>query len=240
VEPDKDPHSPTLLYNGMINPLIPYAFRGVIWYQGESNKDHPEIYTRLFGTMIKDWRAQWDQGAFPFLYVQVAPYYQMPPEIREAQADTLATTENTAMVVTTDCGDAKDIHPARKEPVGARLALAARAKAYGQGVEYSGPVFESARFGGGVATVSFSHVGMGLSSGGDPLKGFTLAGKDGVFRPADAVIRGREVIVSSPEVSEPVAVRYGWENVPDCNLSNLAGLPASPFRSDRPQGTRVP
>lgn len=234
IQPDKDPHSPTLLFNGMIHPLIPYAFRGVIWYQGESNRDHPEIYNHLFSSMINDWRAQWGQGDFPFLYVQVAPYYQMTPEIREAQADTLSTAANTAMVVTTDCGDAKDIHPANKQPVGARLALAARAKAYGEGVEYSGPVFTKASFGGGIASVTFSHAGMGLSSGGDPLKGFTIAGEDKVFRPADAVIRGSEVIVSSPEVSKPVAVRYGWDNVPDCNLSNLAGLPASPFRSDRP------
>jgi len=232
-QPSLDPHSPSLLYNGMINPLLPYAIRGAIWYQGESNCENPGIYPPLITAMINDWRAQWMQGDFPFLFVQVAPYYQMPPEIREAQRISLGTTTNTAMVVTTDCGDARDIHPSHKQPVGDRLSLAARALAYGQGVEYSGPLFRDVTFEGPLAKLNFTHTGMGLTSMDQPLKGFTIAGADKVFVPAQADIVGNSVIVCSPQVPAPVAVRYGWENVPDCNLFNLAGLPASPFRTDR-------
>lgn len=230
--PLTSPRSPSVLYNGMIRPLIPYAIRGVIWYQGESNRERPAEYMSLFPAMIADWRAQWGLGAFPFLYVQVAPYRQMPPEIREAQLMSLRRSVNTAMTVTTDCGDAADIHPADKEPVGSRLALAARALAYGQGVEYSGPLFQGAKVEGDTVILSFSHAGMGLVSKGGPLKGFVIAGSDKNFVPAKAEIRGDKVVVSSPEVPAPVAVRYGWENAPEVNLFNRAGLPASPFRTD--------
>ncbi|MDX6765237.1 MAG: sialate O-acetylesterase [Candidatus Methylacidiphilales bacterium] len=233
--PPRDPlttqNRPSCLYNGMIHPLIPFAIRGVIWYQGESNAGRAKAYQTLFPLMISDWRKQWGLGDFPFLFVQIAPFKNQNPEIREAQLLTWKKTPATAMVVTTDVGDANDIHPTRKEPVGARLALAARALVYGEKLEYSGPVFESARFENGQAVVTFSHAG-GLASSDGPLRGFILAGADRRFFPASAEIKGSEVRVSSPDVPQPNAVRYGWANVPDVNLVNAAGLPASPFRSD--------
>jgi sialate O-acetylesterase len=156
----------------------------------------------------------------------------MTPEIREAQLLTWQHTPNTAMAVTIDCGDAADIHPAHKQPMGARLALAARALAYGEKLEYSGPVFQSMRPMGGRAVLSFTHLGGGLVAQGGPLIGFTIAGPDKVFHPARAVIEGDTVVVSADEVRQPVAVRYGWANVPEGNLFNAADLPASPFRTD--------
>ncbi len=231
-DPVRNQRSPSVLYNGMIHPLIPYAMRGVIWYQGESNRERPQEYRSLFPAMIADWRTQWGIGDFPFLFVQVAPYHQMPPGIREAQLMSLKRATNTAMTVTMDCGDTADIHPADKEPVGSRLALAARALAYGQGIEYSGPLFREARTEGNSMVISFSHAGMGLVAKGGSLKGFAIAGSDGNFVPANAEIRGDTVVVSSPGVPLPVAVRYGWENAPEVNLFNRAGLPASPFRTD--------
>ena len=231
-DPPHDPHSPSGLFNAMINPLIPYAMRGVIWYQGEANASHAAEYRTLFPVMIADWRARWGEGNFPFLFVQIAPFFKMPPGIREAQLFTALSVPNTAMTVITDHGDAQDIHPAEKEPVGARLALAARALAYGQMVEYSGPLFRNAAIDGQEIVVSFTHCGIGLTSHGEPLKGFSIAAADKVFVPAHAEILGNTVVVSSPDVPEPKEVRFGWENVPDCNLFNLAGIPASPFRTD--------
>lgn len=224
--------TPTVLYNGMIAPLIPYAIRGVIWYQGESNADRPEQYRSLFPAMIADWRARWGQGDFPFLFVQIAPFRDQPPEIREAQLLSWLRTENTAMVVTIDCGDAEDIHPAHKQPVGARLALAARALAYDEEIEYSGPVCDSLRIDGPRVTLHFTHVGGGLVAKDGGLRGFTIAGADGAFVPAHAEIRGETVVVFSDQVAAPAAVRYGWANVADGNLFNAADLPASPFRTD--------
>jgi sialate O-acetylesterase len=228
----QSPNAPTVLYNGMIAPLIPYAVRGVVWYQGESNVGRERQYRTLFPALIADWRRAWGQPGLPFLFVQIAPYREMTPEIREAQLLTLQHTPNTAMAVTIDCGDAEDIHPARKQPVGARLALAARALAYGEKIEYSGPEFESMTRQGSSAVLHFKHVDDGLEARGGPLRGFTIAGADGVFHPAQADIRGESVVVSSPAVSQPAAVRYGWANVPEGNLFNRAGLPASPFRTD--------
>ena len=234
--PPKDPlkwqNSPSMLFNGMLHPVIPYAMRGVIWYQGESNSGRAKEYRDLFPAMIADWRTLWGEGNFPFLFVQLAPYRGTGPEIRESQLLTLAKSTNTAMVVTTDHGAANDIHPTEKEPVGQRLALAARALTYGDRIEYSGPMFSEARFRGTNAIVSFSHVGMGLVAKDGDLKGFEVAGSDGKFGPATAVIDGLTVVVSSPEVPVPSAVRYGWTNVPEVNLFNAAGLPASPFRSN--------
>jgi sialate O-acetylesterase len=221
-----------MLFNGMLHPVIPYAMRGVIWYQGESNGSRAKEYRDLFPAMIADWRALWGEGNFPFLYVQVAPFKNMGPEIREAQFLTLSKTTNIAMTVITDHGDANDIHPIEKQPVGARLALAARALAYDAAVEYSGPLFKSFKIVDGKAIISFTHVGMGLMAKSGPLKGFVIAGADKKFVPAQAEILGDTVIVSSPEVPAPAAVRYGWANVPDVNLFNIAGLPASPFRTD--------
>ncbi len=220
------------LYNGMIAPLQPYAIRGVIWYQGESNVGREKQYRTLFPTMIADWRRAWGEGDFPFLFVQIAPHKDMTPEIREAQLLAWQHTPNTAMAVTIDCGDANDIHPTHKQPVGARLTLAAQALAYGESVEYSGPVFKSMQPVGSRAILSFTHLGGGLVAKDGPLTGFTTAGADKVFHPAAAEIQDDTVVVSSPEVAQPVAVRYGWANVPEGNLFNRAGLPASPFRTD--------
>jgi sialate O-acetylesterase len=230
--PSEDPHSSSILFNGMINPLLPYAIRGVIWYQGESNSARAKEYHDIFPAMIGDWRAQWRQGDFPFLFVQIAPFKRMVPEIREAQLMTLGKVPNIAMAVTTDVGDFHDIHPILKEPVGERLALAARALAYGELLEYSGPLYKSAQTNGNSITISFDHAGMGLISKGGPLKGFVLSCSDKNFVPAKAEIQGATLVVTAPGVSNPVAVRYAWENVPDVNLYNQAGLPASPFRTD--------
>lgn len=219
-------------YNAMVVPLQPYAIKGVIWYQGESNVHNTEQYKTLFPLMIKNWRSTWQQGDFPFLFVQVAPFKDMTPQIRDAQLISLKSTKNTAMVVTTDCGDANDIHPSYKQPVGYRLSLAARALAYGQDIEYSGPIYEFMEIKDDKAIVYFSHALSGLISKNGNLKGFTIAGADGNFVPAKAQIKNNTVIVSNPDVKKPVAVRYGWAHVPEVNLYNKANLPASPFKTD--------
>lgn len=233
ADPAQNPKRPTGLYNAMIAPLQPYALKGAIWYQGENNSGRAAQYQKLFPAMIQNWRTAWGQGAFPFLFVQIAPEFRMTPEIREAQLLTAQKVPATALIVTTDVGEAKDIHPKKKAPVGARLALAARAVAYGEKLEYSGPVFDSLTVDGPRAVLSFAHVGGGLLAKDGALKGFAIAEADGKFVPATAKIEGNRVVVSSPSVPRPVAVRYGWENVPDVNLFNQDGLPASPFRTDR-------
>lgn len=220
--------TPGALFNGMIAPLQPYAMRGVIWYQGESNASRARQYRTLFPALIADWRRGWGQGDFPFLFVQIAPFKGMRPEIREAQMLTLGQSPHTAMVVTIDAGDEQDIHPPHKQPVGERLALAARALAYGEQLEYSGPLYESAEFKAGRAVLRFSHVAGGLVAPGGELLGFTMAGADKVFRPAKAVIVGDTVEVQG----EGGAVRYAWAGFAQGNLFNRAGLPASPFRTD--------
>ena len=232
VPPQRDKNRPACLYNGMIAPLQPYAIRGVIWYQGESNSNAPLLYRKLFPAMITSWRQQWGEGDFPFLFVQVAPCKKWSPGLREAQLLTWNSTANTAMVVTTDIGDAEDSHPRKKEPVGARLALAARALAYGEKIEYSGPEFDSMSVRENRAVIHFKHTGGGLVAKEGDLKGFFIAGADGNFRPAKAEIKADTVEVSSEEMPAPAAVRYGWANVPDINLFNKEGLPASPFRTD--------
>lgn len=232
--PGTTQNRPSSLYQGMITPLQPYAVRGVLWYQGESNAGRAAAYRTLFPALIRDWRTQWGQGDFPFLFVQIAPYKAQPPEIRDAQLHAWRTTPDTAMVVTTDVGDADDIHPTRKEPVGARLALAARALAYGESLVYSGPRFKASKIEGTKVVLSFEHVGAGLAAKDGPLRGFTISSDGKKFVPADAVIIGETVEVSAASVASPVAVRYGWANVPDVNLFNSADLPASPFRTDGP------
>lgn len=212
--------------------LEPYAIRGVIWYQGEANSGQALLYRRIFPNLVADWRRAWGQGDFPFLYVQIAPFHEMVPEIREAQRLSLAKIPNSAMAVTIDVGDANDIHPVDKKPVGERLALAARAVAYGEKIEYSGPLFESLSIEGSHAMLKFSHVGSGLVAPGGELKGFTIAGADRKFYPAKAKIVRGLVEVSAADVPAPVAVRYAWANVPEGNLFNRAGLPASPFATD--------
>ncbi|EDY84786.1 conserved domain protein [Verrucomicrobiia bacterium DG1235] len=232
VDVSQSAGAPTVLYNAMIAPLVPFALRGVAFYQGEANAGQPEQYRRLLPALIEDWRRQWNQGAFPFLFVQIAPFEGMPPEIREAQLFANEETENTAMIVTIDVGDAEDIHPAEKAPVGERLAIAARALAYGESIEYSGPVFDSMEVEGSQAVLQFTHLGGGLVAKDGPLYGFVLAGKDGIFYKADAKIEGDSLLLTSPSVLAPVAARYAWKNVASGNLFNAAGLPASPFRTD--------
>ena len=230
--------SPAGLYNAMIAPLTPYAIKGAIWYQGENNahKQRSYVYRRLFQAMIQDWRSAWGQGDFPFLFVQLANFARTGensewPELREAQTMALGLN-NTGMAVTIDVGNPNDIHPTNKQDVGLRLALAARALAYGEKLVYSGPMFRQVTRDRGSLRVWFDHTGGGLTAKGGPLKGFTIAGKDGKFVPATAVIEKDSVRVSSPEVSDPGAVRYAWADSPECNLYNAEGLPASPFRSD--------
>ncbi|HEV3418368.1 MAG TPA: sialate O-acetylesterase [Pirellulales bacterium] len=236
------------LYNGMVHPLIPYGIRGAIWYQGESNSGQAWYYRTLFPAMIKAWRDDWKQGDFPFLFVQLAPYKAIVhqpqdsdwAELREAQLLTTLKSPNAAMAVITDVGEEKDIHPKRKQPVGERLALAARALAYGEKIEYSGPIFDSLSIDGRDAVVHFKHVGSGLIVKGDKLTGFTIAGDDKTFYDADAKIVGDTVVVSSDQVAKPVAVRFGWANFPVVDLWNKEDLPASPFRSDDFPGVTQP
>ena len=237
---------PTELYNGMIAPLIPYGIKGAIWYQGESNAGKAEQYRRLFADMIRNWRHDWEQGDFTFIAVQLAPFdprrsleqiAEKPvqsgwAELREAQLMATKTLPKVGMVVITDVGDLKDIHPTKKEPVGKRLALAARGIAYGERIEYSGPIYESMFVQDAHAILSFDHIDGGLEARGGALKGFAICGPDHTFVWAEAQIKGNKVLVSSPSVSEPVAVRYGWADFPVVNLWNKADLPASPFRTD--------
>ena len=231
---------PTELYNGMMAPLIPYAIKGAIWYQGESNAGRAEQYRTLFPDMIRNWRRDWGQGDFPFLEVQLAPFMKIQDqpqesswaELREAQWLATKVLPNVGMAVITDVGDPADIHPKKKQPVGARLALAARAIAYGEKIEYSGPIFAGAGFKDGKVTLQFDHVGKGLEARDGELKGFAICGEDKKFVWAKGEIMGKTVVVSSPEVAKPVAVRFGWADYPVVNLWNKDGLPASPFRTD--------
>jgi len=230
-------NTPAGLYNAMIAPLTPYGIRGVIWYQGESNASeaHAYRYRRLFGAMIQDWRNRWGQGDFPFLFVQLANYQsnQWWPVLRESQTETLRL-RNTGMALAIDIGESKDIHPKNKQDVGKRLALSALHVAYQRPVEFSGPLFSQATPEGSQIRVWFTHADEMQPKGGGPLTGFTIAGADGNFVPADARIEGNTVVVSSSQVSVPTAVRYAWADDPKCNLVNQAGLPAVPFRSDQP------
>jgi sialate O-acetylesterase len=233
--PDFAAWAPAALYNGMIAPLTSFAIRGVIWYQGESNSgpDRAPLYARLFQTMIRDWRNEWGEGDFPFLFVQIANWNtaaeDLWPDVRNAQRHTLAL-KNTGMAVTIDIGDAVDIHPKDKQDVGLRLALAARAIAYGEKVEWSGPLYRQVTHEEHALRVWFDHAD-GLAAKGAVLTGFEVAGADGKYSAADARIEGSSVVVSSAAVTAPVAVRYGWAANPSCNLVNREGLPASPFRA---------
>ena len=230
--------TPSWLFNGMIAPLTSYPMRGVIWYQGENNANRGEalLYRRLFRSLIEDWRHEWGQGAFPFLFVQLASFAgvaegSMWPELREAQSMALGLA-GTGMAVTIDIGDSADIHPGNKQDAGLRLALAARAIAYGeQGLEFSGPMHRQTTRQGAALRLWFDHAGSGLQSRGAPLAGFELAGPDGKFVKAEARIAGNSVILTSPDVQVPVQARYAWGDDPEGNLINGAGLPASPFRT---------
>ena len=227
---------PGMLWNGMIAPLTPMPIRGAIWYQGESNSAlaRAPFYSRVFGTMIEDWRRQWAIGDFPFIYVQISNFKSNETEdwaeLRQQQLKTLALS-NTAMAVTIDIGNPDDVHPKDKLDVGHRLALAARALSYGEDINYSGPIFRQAVPEGSAMRVWFEHHAKGLVARGGELTGFEVAGADGKFLPATAKIDGDTVVVTSSAVAEPVSVRYGWANSPQCNLFNGEGLPASPFTS---------
>ncbi len=251
--PDQNPGTPSVLYNGMIAPLLPYAIEGAIWYQGESNAGAAVQYRTLFPRMISDWREKWGQGDFYFFFVQLANYQkrnEAPGEsswamLREAQTMTLKLP-NTGMAVIIDIGEGADIHPKNKSDVGRRLALWAEKKVLGKDVVYSGPLYSGMKVEAGKVRVSFTDVGGGLIIGSAPairadavpaqplaeLKGFAIAGEDKVWVWADAKIDGNTVVVSSDKVAKPVAVRYAWADNPECNLYNRAGLPASPFRTD--------
>ena len=234
-----NPNLCAVLHNAMITPLIPYGIAGAIWYQGESNAGRAYQYRSLFPAMIRDWRMQWGQGKFPFLFVQLANWLQVKPEpaddpwaeLREAQLMTLDLPK-TGMAVIIDIGEAEDIHPRNKQDVGKRLGLAAQKVAYGERLVFSGPIFRSMKKKGSEIRLRFDHVGSGLVAKGDKLEGFAIAGADRKFVWADARIEKDTVVVSSPEVSDPVAVRYAWAINPVCNLYNQEGLPASPFRTD--------
>ncbi|HEY3416495.1 MAG TPA: sialate O-acetylesterase, partial [Armatimonadota bacterium] len=238
---DGTPNNPTVLYNGMINPLVPMAIKGAIWYQGESNAGYSK-YQDLLTAMITDWRTRFGVGDFSFYIVQLANYMQREAQpadpawarLREAQTRTAAKVRNCGLAVAIDIGDAADIHPKNKQEVGRRLALNALALTYGKRIEYAGPTYREMKQEGKSIRLSFDHIAGGLiAKGADgKLTGFAIAGADKKFVWADAVIDGETIIVSSPQVPEPVAVRYAWGNNPDCNLFNKADLPAGPFRTD--------
>ncbi len=221
----------------MVAPELDYPVKGVIWYQGESNAKltYAPLYAREFPALIADWRMKWRQGNVPFLFVQLANFTSGPSEnwaiVREAQRRTLEVA-NTAMAVTIDIGDPDNVHPADKQTVGQRLALAARALAYNEPVEYSGPLFRQASPDADGMRVWFDHAAGGLVSKGGDLTGFEIAGDDRRFIAATARIDNRSIVVTSPQVSAPKYVRYGWSNAPVLNLYNSAGLPASPFTSE--------
>lgn len=241
---ENGPNRPTVLYNAMIHPYLQFSIKGAIWYQGESNADRAYQYRELFPTMIKDWRQKWGQGDFPFYFVQLANFMQVDntpvesawAELREAQLKTLVLP-NTGMATIIDIGDAKDIHPKNKQEVGRRLGLIALAKTYGQKINFSGPVYQSYKVEGKQIALNFGNTENGLKiSNGEELKGFAIAGADKKFYWAKATVKGNQIIVSSSEVANPVAVRYAWGNNPVCNLVSNSGLPASPFRTDTWQG----
>jgi sialate O-acetylesterase len=234
---------PSLLYNAMINPLIPYAFEGVLWYQGESNTSRAAQYKKAFPLMITDWRTKWNQGNFPFYFVQLSTFDEFGgnstkgsrwAELREAQTETLKLV-NTGMAVTTDIGNAKDIHPTNKKDIGLRLSAIALNNVYGKTQVFSGPMYQAMEIKENQIIVSFASIGSGLltTDKSGNLKGFEISGADKVFYPAKAIIKDNKVIVSSEKVSNPVAVHYGWaDDDTEINLFNKENFPASPFRTD--------
>ena len=230
--------SPLAMYNAMIHPLVPYAIRGALWYQGESNNGEGMLYYEKKKALINGWRKVWNQGDFPFLFVQLAPYrYNSPeklPGIWEAQSATLSIP-NTGMSVITDVSTVGNIHPPDKQTVAHRLALWALAKTYNKPVDsYASPMFDTLKIDGSKARLTFKHAEGGLKSlNGQPLTWFTVAGEDKKFVAAKAEISGGAVIVSAEGVTHPVAVRFGWHELAEPNFANAAGLPASPFRTDK-------
>lgn len=224
---------PSVLFNGMIDPLVPYALRGVLWYQGESNGWAPVEYRRQFPALINFWRAHFGRADLPFYWVQLASYETSHPwpALREAQSLALSLP-HTGQALAIDIGEADDIHPRNKQEVGHRLALIARARTYGESVEFSGPVLQQAGREGRTWRLQFAHADGGLVVRGDTVQAVEMAGADRVFHPAVARIDGDTLVVSSDAVPEPAAVRYAWRSNPPANLYNRADLPAAPFRTD--------
>ena len=247
VQDADNPNIVTVLYNGMIAPLLPFAIKGAIWYQGESNADRAYQYRRLLPAMIADWRRHFGVGDFPFYIVQLAAFQASQPqprennwaELREAQALTAKAVPHTGLAVAIDIGEADDIHPKNKAEVGHRLALCALAHTYGKKLEYSGPWYQTMKAEGRSIRLSFDHVGGGLVAKGGELKGFAVAGEDRKFVWANAAIDGKQIVISAPGLEKPVAVRYAWDINPVCNLYNQAGLPAVPFRTDDWPGVTI-
>ncbi|MGZ3756292.1 MAG: sialate O-acetylesterase [Mucilaginibacter sp.] len=236
----KQKNYPSALYNAMIAPVVPYGIKGVIWYQGEGNTTRATQYRSLFPLLINDWRSKWDDAKLPFIFVQLANFKPRNTEplftddwasLREAQAMALKLP-NTGMAIAIDVGDAKTIHPKNKQDVGKRLYLVANHIVYKQPGIYSGPQFNGLTIQDNKMELRFKQIGDGLTSKDDKLKGFMIAGADKKFYWADAEIIGDKVVVSSTQVSHPVAVRYAWVSNPECNLYNKEGLPAPPFRTD--------
>lgn len=248
------PGTPASLFNGMVAPLTPFAIKGVVWYQGESNTGTDGLYQKLLPALIGDWRRHWGQEKLPFLIAQLPGFGRRQPElvpskwaaVREAQA-LAQRLPDTGLAVTIDLSAPRNIlHPPNKREIGRRLALVAREKVYGEKIESSGPVFKSAKFDGNKVRITFDHAGSGLVLGGpvpagsaqppeptgQTAQGFAVAGADRIFVRATAAIDGNAVVVSSAQIAEPAAVRYGWEENPQVNLCNREGLPASPFRTD--------
>ena len=222
-----------VLYNAMLHPLVNYTIKGAIWYQGESNAEQAYLYRSLFPAMVKNWRSDWNQGDFPFYYVQITPHKGQNPDIREAQLLSLKNIPNSGMVVTTDIGNATNIHPIDKQTVGHRLALIARAKTYNEAnLVYSGPIYNQMKIKKDRIQLFFDYADSGLKKTSENLKEFEIAGEDQMFYPADAKIDGKTIVVSSPKVKKPLAVRFAWKAIPEPNLFNKENLPASPFRTD--------
>jgi len=231
----QNPNVPTVLYNAMIHPIIPYGIKGAIWYQGESNVGRDQQYNQLFPLLIKDWRQRWG-SQFPFYYVQIAPFKygggnkNQSQKIRESQRKALRT-QNTGMVVTMDIGNHNNIHPGNKQDVGKRLASLALANNYGKDIIASGPNYKSNTIDGNSIIVEFENIGSGLMSVESGLSGFELAGKNGIFKPAKAIIKGNHLVIKSNEVISPIHVRYAWSDTSHATLFNKEGLPASTFNS---------
>ena len=248
-DPNVDRHNPSRLWNAMVNGMVPYAIRGAIWYQGESNSSRAKQYKSIMPTMIHGWREAWGQGDFPFYQVQLANFKEKKDEpsgsdwaeLREAQDYTTEVLPNVGKVVITDIGAAKDIHPKDKQNVAKRLARLALVDVYGYSLTREGPQYDGVDFTDGKAIVTFKGLGEGAYKGLEtyyrqPLRGFTIAGEDQTFYNANAKIKGDKVIVSHPEVKQPTAVRYNWADNPSGTLQNRAGLPAEPFRTDEYPG----
>jgi sialate O-acetylesterase len=236
AEIKREQDAPAQLFNGMIHPILNYKIRGVIWYQGEANRNFPQVYQKTFPLMIQNWRQLWENDTMPFYYVQIAPYGRYSGEVnsallREIQRKTMDLLDHVGMAVTLDIGELKSIHPAEKIKVGERLSYWALAKDYKiQGIQFSGPVYKSHEIDGDKIRISFDHALLGLSSYGKPLDNFEVAGSDGVYYPATAnILRNGKLEVFSEKVKDPKEVRYGWKNFLIGSLFNTFGLPASSF-----------